>query len=123
MGSLLSPSSHYRPWLTALAMTAQMRSGLRAARSEEFLDRRSPERRPGPSHRSGGNPSKSYSEANLLNADAFSQHNFDQFRQSRQHKQSPGGGALSYRHDAPILNDKYFPKAAYGSMAITAASL
>ena len=22
-----------------------------------------------------------------------------------------------YRHDAPILNDKYFPKAAYGSMA------
>ena len=30
----------------------QTRSGLRAARSEEFLDRRSPERRPGPSHRS-----------------------------------------------------------------------
>ena len=27
-------------------------TGLRAARSEEFLDRRSPERRPGPSHRS-----------------------------------------------------------------------
>ena len=26
--------------------------GLRGARSEEFLDRRSPERRPGPSHRS-----------------------------------------------------------------------
>lgn len=27
-------------------------TGLRGARSEEFLDRRSPERRPGPSHRS-----------------------------------------------------------------------
>ena len=26
--------------------------GLRGARSEEFLDRRSPERRPGPGHRS-----------------------------------------------------------------------
>ena len=30
----------------------QARPGLRAARSEEFLDRRSPERRPGPSQRS-----------------------------------------------------------------------
>ena len=30
----------------------QARGGLRAARSEEFLDRRSPERRPGPSQRS-----------------------------------------------------------------------
>ena len=36
-------------------------------------------------------------------------------RQSRQ--QLSTGGPLSYRHDAPILNDKYFPKAAYGSMA------
>ena len=36
-------------------------------------------------------------------------------RHSRQ--QLTSGGPLSYRHDAPILNDKYFPKAAYGSMA------
>ena len=39
--------------------------------------------------RSGGNPSKSYSEANLLNADAFSQHNFDQFRQNPGRRHDP----------------------------------
>ena len=40
-------------------------------------------------YRSGGNPSKSYSEANLLNADAFSQHNFDQFRQNPGRRHDP----------------------------------
>ena len=38
-------------------------------------------------------------------------------RQSRQKHELSNGGPLSYRHDAPILNDKYFPKAGYGSMA------
>ena len=39
-------------------------------------------------------------------------------RQSRAGGGRQGGpGALTYRHDAPILNDKYFPKDNYGSLA------
>jgi len=158
------------------------RARLRAARSEEFLDRANDERRGG---RNQGNHVKSFSEANLLNSDAYydtqqlenfrketssrrsdvrisrgnegyinhglvederaqsrlrmedhksSQHGLHekqrgQFgsravsqlsisgRQSKQ--QNPAnfpGGAVSYRHDAPILNDKYFPKDTYGSL-------
>ena len=44
------------------------RSGMRGARSEEFLDR---------GGRNGHSPSKSYSEANLLNSEAYYDDNFD----------------------------------------------
>jgi len=158
------------------------RARLRAARSEEFLDRGNDERRGG---RDRGSHVKSFSEANLLNSDAYydnhqlenfrketasrrndaripranegyinhglvederaqsrlrlDEHKSSQFglhdkqrgqfgsgavsqlsvsgRQSKQQKPSNlAGGAVSYRHDAPILNDKYFPKDTYGSM-------
>jgi len=172
---------------------------LRAARSEEFLDRTNDDRRGGRNStaefryslrhqsqgRDRGSHVKSFSEANLLNSDAYydnhqlenfrketasrrndaripranegyinhglvederaqsrlrlDEHKSSQFglhdkqrgqfgsgavsqlsvsgRQSKQQKPSNlAGGAVSYRHDAPILNDKYFPKDTYGSM-------
>ena len=71
---------------------SRQRSGMRGARSEEFLDR---------GGRSGRSPSKSYSEANLLNNEAYYD---DQFEHPLRRESPMKRGDLKYRSTEGYIN-------------------
>ena len=70
----------------------RQRNGLRGARSEEFLDR---------GGRGGRSPSKSYSEANLLNNEAYYD---DQFEHPLRRESPMKRGDLKYRSTEGYIN-------------------